>query len=167
MSVTDENLKTAFAGESQANRRYLAFAKQAEEDGFPNIARIFRVAAESETVHALNQIVAMGGVGPTQENLKEAMKGEEYEAAEMYPKFLEDARKEDRTDAIISFTWIKKVEKTHENMYKDAIEHLEKGGDVEVKEYYVCLNCGHPEEGAAPSNCPVCGAPSSMFKKVD
>ena len=167
MSVTDENLKNAFAGESQANRRYIAFAKQAEEEGFQNTARLFRVAAESETVHALNQIVAMGGVGSTHDNLKEAMNGEEYEATEMYPKFLEDARKEDRTDAVMSFTWLKKVEKTHQKMYQDAIDHVEKGEDVEEKEYYVCMNCGHPEEGASPERCPVCGAPNSMFKKVE
>jgi len=167
MSVTNENLKKAFIGESQANRKYIAFANKAEEEGLPNIARVFRVAAKAETVHALNQIDAMGGVNSTRDNLEEAIKGEEYEATDMYPKFLEDARKEDRTDAVMTFTWIKKVEKTHENLYKDAIEHLDKGGDVEEKEYYVCLNCGYPEEGVAPKNCPICGAPSSMFKKVD
>lgn len=167
MSVTDDNLKTAFAGESQANRRYLAFSNQAEEEELPNVARRFRVAAEAETVHALNQIAAMGGVRSTLENLKEAMEGEEYEATEMYPKFLEDARKEDRTEAVMSFTWIRKVEETHKNMYQQAIEQVTKGDDVEEKEYYVCMNCGYPEEGATPERCPVCGAPRDMFKKVD
>ena len=95
------------------------------------------------------------------------MKGEEYEATEMYPKFLEDARREDRTEAVMTFNWIKKVEKEHEKLYESAIESLDKGEDAEEKEYYVCMNCGYPEEGATPKSCPICGAPASMFKKVD
>lgn len=167
MSVTDENLKKAFIGESQANRKYIAFSNKAKEEGFPNIAKIFRVAAKAETIHALNQIDSMGGVKSTRENLEDAIRGEEYEATDMYPKFLEDARKEDRTDAVMTFTWIRKVEKTHEKLYEEAIESLDKGADTPEKEYYVCMNCGYPEEGVAPTSCPICGAPSSLFKKIE
>ncbi len=164
MSKTLENLQAAFAGESQANRRYLAFAKKADEDGYPQVARLFRAAAAAETVHAHNHLRAMDGVGSTAENLEAAISGENHEVVEMYPAMIADAEAEGEKQALASFKWAFEVEKTHEALYRKAKDTLGQGG--ETFDYYVCQVCGHTHEGSAPDKCPVCGAPASRFERI-
>ena len=164
MSKSIENLKEAFAGESQANRRYLAFALQAEKEGLPQIAKLFRASAEGETVHALAHLRAMKGVGSTAENLRTAISGETHEFKEMYPEMIEDARKEGDNAALRSFNFANEVEKVHAAMYEKALQDME--GLAET-EYYVCTVCGFIAEGEAPDSCPVCKATKKAFKKVD
>lgn len=165
MKTTDD-LKAAFAGESQANRRYLAFAKKADEDGFPQIARLFRAAAHAETVHAHNHLKALGEIKSTAENLKEAIQGENYEVVSMYPGFIQDAEAEGEKQALKSFRWAWDVEKVHEALYRKALELLEGGQQAAQADYYVCPFCGYTHEGGAPDKCPVCGAPASKFERI-
>jgi rubrerythrin len=167
MSKSNENLLKAFAGESQANRKYLAFAKKAQEDEKEGVAKLFRVAAEGETVHALNHLRTTGGVKDTAENLKEAISGETYEINEMYPEFLAGAKEEGDKGAERSFDIARKVEMTHKNFFEKALEKLEAGEEVEVQEYYVCSVCGYPATPEAPEVCPVCGAKKEMFREVE
>jgi len=163
--TTIKNLKEAFAGESQANRKYLAFAEKAEEEGYKEVAKLFRAAAAAESVHALNHLRAMGGVSSTRENLQSAIQGETYEFKEMYPNFIEEAKKEGAQDAIVlSMDTANKVERIHAGLYKKALENLGKNKEVD---YYVCQVCGNTFENRVPEKCPICGAPGSMFKKID
>lgn len=164
MSKTEKGLAEAFAGESQANRKYLAFAKKAEEEGYKQVAKLFRAAAEAETVHAHNHLKAMGGIKSTKENLEAAIKGETYEFESMYPPMIADANAEGKEDAKRSFSWANEVEKIHARLYKEALENL--GNNKEV-DYYVCGLCGNTVEGSAPDKCPICGADKQMFKKID
>jgi rubrerythrin len=163
---TTEDLKAAFAGESQANRRYLAFAKKAEEEGRPGLARLFRAAAESETVHALNDLWVLEAVKTSEENIKEAIKGETYEIETMYPGFIEDAKSEGEDKALMVFGGSKKVEEVHQRMLKEALAKVEAGGDAETAEYYICSVCGNVEKGGAPDNCPICNAPKEKFYRL-
>jgi len=164
MSKTEKNLQDAFAGESQANRKYLAFAKKAEEDGFKQIAKLFRAAAEAETVHAINHLRAFDGIKSTKENLGTAIGGETYEFQIMYPQMIEDAKAEGNKRAEITFNYANAVEKIHAELYKKALENL--GNNSEI-DYYVCQICGNTVEGEPPDKCPICGAPKKMFKKVE
>ena len=166
MSNTGENLQTAFAGESQANRKYLFFAEKAEKEGHPQIARLFRAAAEAETVHARNHLKTMGGIGTTKNNLEAASSGEHYEFTKMYPGFIEQAKAENNERAEISFTLANKVEKIHHGLYQKALEDLEAGTQMTDEPYLVCQDCGYTVAGEAPEKCPVCGAPRSKFKHV-
>ncbi|MFO7797143.1 MAG: rubrerythrin family protein [Promethearchaeati archaeon] len=167
MSKTEKDLMEAFSGESQANRKYLAFAEKAEKDGFPQIAKIFKAAAAAETVHAHNHLRALGGIQSTVENVKEAINGEHYEFTKMYPEFLEDAREENNKQAIRTFDYANQVEKVHHELYNKALEAAEKGEDLEEKDMYVCPICGYTVEGEAPDECPVCGAKKKVFKKIE
>lgn len=164
MSKTEKNLQDAFAGESQANRKYLAFAKKAEEDGYKQIAKLFRAAAEAETVHAINHLRAFDGIKSTKENLGTAIGGETYEFQIMYPQMIEDAKAEGNKRAEMTFNYANAVEKIHAELYKKALENLGKNPEVD---YYVCQVCGNTVEGEPPDKCPICGAPKKMFKKVD
>jgi rubrerythrin len=164
MSKTEKNLQDAFAGESQANRKYLAYAKKAEEDGHKQIAKLFRATAEAETVHAMNHLRAIGGIKSTKENLDAAIEGEVYEFQNMYPQMIEDAKGEGNKRAEITFNYANAVEKIHADLYKRALENLGKNPDVD---YYVCQVCGNTVEGEPPDKCPICGAPKKMFKKVE
>jgi rubrerythrin len=164
MSKTLEDLKAAFAGESQANRKYLAFAKKAEQDGYPQVARLFRAAAAAETVHAHAHLRAMDGVKSTLENLEVAISGENYEVVSMYPEFIKDAESEENKRAVASFKNAWEVEKEHEALYRDALATL--GKATEEYDYYVCPVCGHTHPRNAPDKCPVCGAPGSKFERV-
>lgn len=164
MSNTEKNLKEAFAGESQANRKYLAFAKKADEDGFKQIARLFRAAAEAETVHAHNHLRELGGIKSTKENLEEAINGESYEFQKMYPQMIKDAEAEGIKGALRSFKLANEVEKIHAALYKNALQNLGKNPSVD---YYVCQVCGNTVENQPPDECPVCGAKKKMFKKVE
>lgn len=161
---SEKNLQDAFAGESQANRKYLAFAKQADSEGYPQVARLFRAAAEAETVHAHNHLRALGGVKDTKENLKEAIGGETFEFSEMYPPMIEDAKQEGANDALRSFTFANTVEKTHAELYQKAFDTL--GQTSDEFDYYVCSVCGHTVEKGAPDKCCVCGAASSVFVQI-
>jgi rubrerythrin len=166
MTKSTDDLKAAFAGESQANRKYLAFAKKADEDGCPQIARLFRAAAHAETVHALNHFRALGEVKSVAENLAAAIAGEHYEVETMYPEFIKDAQAEDDKKAYKSFHFAYEVEKVHEDLYKQALAALETGKKEEEYEYYVCPVCGYTHARNAPDVCPVCGAPGAKFEKV-
>ncbi len=159
-----DNLKNAFAGESQANRKYLAFAKKAEEEGFKQIAKLFRAAAEAETVHAHNHLRAISGVHNTKENIQDAIGGETYEFTKMYPQMIEEAKKEGNKQALQSFEFANKVEKIHADLYQKALKDLGKNESVD---YYVCKVCGNTVEKEAPDKCPICGASKSMFVKIN
>jgi rubrerythrin len=167
MSSTQENLQEAFAGESQASRRYLFFAEKAESEGHPQIARLFRAAAEAETVHARNHLNAMGGIGSTGDNLKIAIGGENYEFTKMYPGFIEQAKSENNKKAEITFGYANKVEKIHHNLYQKALEVLGAGQKLKAEPYFVCQGCGNTVAGEAPERCPICGAPRKMFRLVE
>lgn len=166
MSKTTECLQAAFAGESQANRKYLAFAHKAEKEGFPGIARLFKAAAEAETVHAHNHLDVLGSVQSTLDNLKHAYEGEHHEFSSMYPEFLAVSKEEKQGAATKSFYWANEVEKVHGGLYQEAIKSLEGGSDLPVKDYYVCCKCGYTIGDKAPDKCPVCAATAESFFKV-
>ena len=165
MSKSEDALKEAFAGESQANRKYLAFAAKADQEGFPQAARLFRAAAEAETVHAHAHLRALKGIKSTKENLQEAIAGETHEFKSMYPAMIETAKNEGNQDAQRSFTFANDVEKIHAGLYQQMFDKLE--GSKESYSYYVCPVCGYTSEKEAPETCPVCGAKGKVFKKVD
>jgi rubrerythrin len=166
MVATIDNLKGAFAGESQANRKYLAFAKKAEADGYPHIAKLFRAAAEAETVHAHNHLRVMGGVKTTAENLETAIEGEGFEFTKMYPEYIAQAEKEGNKAALITFKNANAVEKVHHGLYSDALKTLKAGKDLPAGKIYVCDVCGMTVLGEAPDTCPVCGAKKEHFSQV-
>jgi len=167
MSKTDKNLTLGFEDESQTYMRYHAFARKAQEEGLENIAHLFRAVAEAETIHALNHIDALGGVASTMENLGTASKEEEGDFFTLYPEFIKQAREEDRTEAVMSMTWIQQSEKSHFSLFRHAIDFLKQGNkDIEEETYFLCTNCGYVAVGVAPSNCPVCRAPQAMFREV-
>jgi rubrerythrin len=165
MTKTDENLRTAFAGESQANRRYLAFAFKAEEEGFTQVAKLFKAAAEAETIHALNHLRITGQVKSTLENLGTAVSGETFEFHEMYPGFINTAKQEGRKQATWSFDMANKVEQVHANLYQKAMDAVKNRKQLEKVDYYVCGVCGNTVEGLPPDVCPICGAPREKFYK--
>jgi len=167
MGTTKENLEFAFAGESQASRKYTYFAEKADQEGHRRFARLFKAAADAETVHARNHLKVMKGIGSTAENLKAAIRGEHHEFTEMYPDFIKTAKAEGNKKAADSFDLANKVEKIHHKLYSDAIEELERGKETEAKSFYVCQYCGNTVEGEIPDKCPVCGAPKTMFKLID
>jgi rubrerythrin len=165
MATTENNLKEAFAGESQANRKYLAFAKKAEQEGFSNVARLFRTAAEAEAIHALGHLGAMGGVGATLDNVRTAMAGETYEYTRMYPPMLEQAIA-DNHPARRMFSYALKAEAVHAKLYQMALEALQHGRDLTEVDFYLCPVCGYIEIGKAPDACPICGAKGEKFVKM-
>lgn len=164
MSKTIENLKEAFAGESQANRKYLAFAAKADQEGYPQVARLFRAAAEAETIHAHNHLRALKGIGPTKANLEEAVHGETHEFKNMYPGMIADAQAEGEKEALRSFQFANEVEKVHAQLYEKALKTME---DKKLVDVYVCPVCGYTVEETVPDNCPVCNAKGKTFKKID
>jgi len=167
MSKSLEGLKSAFAGESQANRKYQAFAAAAEKEGYPQIAKLFRAASHAEAVHAAAHLKTMGGIKSTLENLEAAISGENYEITSMYPEFMKYAEEEDEIRALTSFTRAYEVEKVHEVLYKDALDLLKNGdADEEEYDYYVCPVCGFTHARNAPDKCPVCGLNGEKFEKI-
>lgn len=166
MSKTTDDLKAAFAGESQASRKYLSFAKKADEEGQPQIARLFRAASLAETIHAHNHLKALDGIQSTVENLGTAIAGENYEVTVMYPDFLKNAEEEGAKRAIRSFNWALEVEKVHEELYRKALAALEAHEAQVEADYYVCPFCGYTHEGPFEGKCPVCGAPAEKFERV-
>ena len=167
MTKTDDNLQEAFAGESQANRRYLFFASKADTEGYPQIARLFRAAAEAETVHARNHFSAMDGVGSTKANLNAGVIGEHQEFTGMYPRFIEQARVDQYRRAEVTFDWANKVEEIHHDLFQEALKALDSGEKMKDEPVFVCQGCGNTVEGEAPEVCPICGAPKSAFKRVE
>ena len=164
---TRENLQAAFAGESQANRMYLAFAKKADQDGFPHTARLFRAAAAAETVHAHAHFRVLGGVKTTEDNLKAAIAGEAHEFHEMYPAFLAEAEAAGEKGAVLSFRYALAVEKIHHDLYAEALAAFTSGQDTTAGDMWVCAVCGHTIRGTAPERCPVCGAAHEKYTKVE
>jgi rubrerythrin len=162
---TIANLQAAFAGESQANRKYLAFAQQADKEGFPQVAKLFRAAAEAETIHAHNHLRALKGIGSTRDNLLEAIAGETHEFKTMYPAMIADAKAEGETMALRSFVYANGVEKVHAGLYEAALANLEKE-QAEV-DYYICPVCGHTVAGSPPISCVFCGVAGSDFFRVE
>jgi rubrerythrin len=165
MPTTQEDLAIAFAGESQANRKYIAYARAAEKEGYPQIARLFRAAADAETIHALAHFQNMGGVGSTLQNLKDAVAGETYEYTEMYPPMVEQAKKEGhRAKTMLGFA--NEAEKVHARLFAQALEAMQSGKDLSQMEVFLCPVCGDVEFGVPPEKCPICGAPASKFQKI-
>lgn len=164
MASTTDNLQHAFAGESQANRKYLFFAEKAEEEGQKQIARLFRAAAEAETIHAHNHLRALKGIRSTKENLQEAITGETHEFKEMYPGMIAAAKAAGNKEAERTFSFANEVEKVHAQLYQKYLEAMEAKKLVDI---YVCPVCGYTVEEAPPDNCPVCNAKGKTFKKID
>ena len=164
--ATADNLREAFAGESQANRKYLAFARKAEQDGYPHVARLFRAAAQSETAHALAHFRVMGAIKNTDENLQAAIEGEGYEFREMYPEFLKQAEAEGNKPAGFSFRNSLAVEEVHHRLFSRALEAVKSGCDASATRFFVCSVCGSMAEGEAPETCPVCGVPRDRYIEV-
>lgn len=163
MSKTEKNLLEAFTGESQANRKYLAFAKKADDEGFKQAAKLFRAAAEAETIHAHNHLRELKGIKSTKENLGEALDGETHEFKSMYPGMIEEAKAEGAQGALRSFQFANDVEKIHAGLYKKALDSLGSNEDVD---YWVCKVCGNTVENEPPDECPVCKAKKAAFYKV-
>jgi rubrerythrin len=164
---TDENAKNAYAGESQANRKYAVFSEKAAAEGFPVVAKLFRAASEAEAVHAKRLLFILNAVGSTEENLKKAVEGENYEFTTMYPSFVEEAKRERKNEAAIVFTHAMKAEEVHANLYLQALEAVRDGRDIDVEKVYFCPVCGNIELGAPPEKCPICGVPQRMFREVE
>lgn len=164
MTASEKNLWEAFAGESQANRKYLAFAAKAEREGFKQVAKLFRAAAQAETVHAHAHLRALKAINDTAANLKEAIAGETHEFKNMYPAMIAAAREEGHKAAEMSFSYANEVEKIHADLYRKALEKMEK---LEETDYHVCSVCGYTCEGDAPEKCPVCKANQRAFEKVE
>jgi len=165
MPDTQSNLKEAFAGESQANRKYLAFAKKAEQEGFATVARLFRAAAEAETIHANGHLNAMKGVGSTADNLQAAVEGETYEYTTMYPPMLKQAQA-DNHPAKRMFEYALQAEAIHAKLYAMALEAVKSGKDLAATAFYLCPICGHIELGQPPVSCPICGCKGEKFTKM-
>jgi rubrerythrin len=164
MATTLENLKEAFAGESQAFQKYTAFAKKAEQDGFPNIARLFRLTAQAEKIHAEGHLKSMDGVGSTVDNLKAAIDGETYESTHMYPPMVKQAER-DGHKAKRMFGYAVEAEADHARLYSQAMDAAKGGKDLAVTDFYLCPVCGYIEFGKAPGECPVCGTLGTKFVK--
>ena len=161
-----DDLWAAFAGESQANRKYLAYAKKADREGYAGVAKLFRAVAAAETVHAHNHFRALGEIKSTAENLEAAIGGEHYEVTEMYPEFIADAKADEHKGALRSFDWAMQVEKIHEKLYEAARENL--GKSDEAVDYWVCSTCGHTHVGSEPpEKCPICGAKGSSYMHIE
>jgi len=165
MGKTIENLKTAFAGESQANRRYLAFAQKADEEGSTQAAKLFRAAAEAETIHALNHLRIIGEIKATIDNLDTAVSGETFEFKKMYPEYISTAKQEGNKQAAWSFDVASRVEQVHANLFQKAIDALKSKKELVKVDYYVCSVCGNTFEGTPPDKCPICGTPKAKFFK--
>ena len=165
MTSTQDNLKEAFAGESQANQKYRAFAKKAEQDGFANIAKLFRTAAEAERIHAEGHLKSLDGIGSTTENLKAAISGETYETKEMYPPMLTLAQTEDHK-AKRMFGYAVEAEAVHAKLYQLALEAVQQGKDLTEVDFYLCPVCGYIEFGKPTNPCPICGTKPDKFFQV-
>jgi rubrerythrin len=165
MGTTPDHLAEAFAGESQANQKYRSFAEQAEKDGFPNVARLFRTTAEAERLHAAGHLRAMSGVGATAANLQAAIEGETHEYTTMYPPMLAQAEA-DSHPAKRMFGYAVKAEAVHAELYQQALAAVQAGKDLDASAIYLCPICGHIEFGKAPDSCPICSTRGDRYVQV-
>lgn len=163
---TEDNLKSAYAGESQANRKYASFSDQAESEGFRNVAKLYRAASEAEAIHARRLLKVMGGIGVTSENLKKSVEGETYEFKSMYPDFIRVAEGEKKTEAVTAFTYAMKAEEVHAGFYKSALDAIQSKRDLNVNKIYVCTICGNIVFNEPPEKCPICSAFKKKFQEV-
>lgn len=163
--MTKDNLKSAFSGESQAHMKYLIFADKAEEEGFKNIARLFRAIAYAERVHATNHLNALNGSNLTIDNLDIAIEGENYEVQEMYPAYKAVAELQDEKKAVKSMHYALEAEKIHSALYSEAKDSVKGGSDLDLGEIHICPVCGHTVVGKAPDRCPICGIQGDKFKR--
>lgn len=164
--ATQENVKAAFAGESQANRKYLAFSEKAADEGYKNIATLFKAASEAEGIHSKKLLKVLGAMGPTQNNLKESIAGETHEFTTMYPEFVKVAESEKKTDAVLAFTYAMKAEQVHAKLYEKALSLLQSGNDMGREKVYLCPVCGNIELGKPPEKCPICGVFGKQFREI-
>ena len=165
--ATKENAMEAYAGESQANRKYTAFAEKAQEDGFPNVSKIFKAAAEAEAIHAKRLLKVLGAIGKTEDNLKASFEGETHEYTAMYPGFVTTAEAEKQTEAVIAFTNAMKAEEVHAGHYKEALKMVSSGKDMSSRKVLLCPVCGNIFLGEAPERCPICSAFRKVFKEIE
>lgn len=161
---TQENLKESFTGESQANKKYIAFSEKAKKEGYEKVGRLFEAISEAEAIHALKHLNVMGGIKSTLENLKSAVEGEKFEYTEMYPKFIEEAEKEGAKEARFSFHFANEAEKAHGKLFEKALKALEESADFPANAFALCPICGYVAENEAPVRCPICNTPADKFK---
>ena len=164
---TKDNAETAFAGESQANRKYSSFSEKAAAEGYPNVAKLFKAASEAEAVHAKRLLFVLQGVGSTEENLKGSVAGETEEYEKMYPSFLKMAEEENNTEAKTVFTHAMKAEEVHAGKYEAALKAVSEGADLSIKKVFLCPVCGNIEFDEVPAQCPICSVPARMFKEIE
>lgn len=164
--ATIENAKEALAGESQANRKYLAFSEKAAEEGFKSIAVLFKAASEAEAIHAKKLLKVLAAIDSTENNLEASIKGETHEYTTMYPEFVKTAEAEKRTDAMLAFTYAMKAEEVHAGLYKKALAALKAGHDIGREKIYLCPVCGNVEIGVVPAKCPICGVFAKQFREI-
>lgn len=164
--ATQENAMKAFVGESQANRKYQAFAEKAESEGYKNIARLFKAASEAEAIHAKKLLKTLGSIVSTKENLEKAVAGETHEYTEMYPQFVREAEAEKKSDALLAFTYAMKAEEVHAGLYKEALKSLNAGQDMSNRTVWFCPVCGNVFLGQPPDKCPICNVFKKMFKEI-
>lgn len=164
--ATQDDAMAAYAGESQANRKYQAFSEKAAQDGFPNVARLFLAASEAEAIHAKRLLKVLGSIGSTEENLKVSVSGETHEFTEMYPAFIKDAEAEKKSEAALAFTYAMKAEEVHAGLYKDALKAVSSKKDITAKKIFLCPVCGNIWHGDPPDQCPICKAFKKVFREI-
>ncbi|HSA38064.1 MAG TPA: ferritin family protein [Methanoregula sp.] len=164
--ATIENAKEALAGESQANRKYLAFSEKAAEEGFKNVATLFKAASEAEAIHAKKLLKVLAVIGSTEKNLEGSIDGETHEFTSMYPEFIKTAEAEKRTDAVLAFTHAMKAEEVHAALYKKAQAAIKAGSDLGREKVFLCPICGNIEIGKVPDKCPICGVFGKQFREI-
>ncbi len=164
--TTQKNAMDAFAGESQANRKYLAFSEKAAAEGFTNIATLYKAASEAEAIHAAKLLKVLGAVNVTEKNLEGSIEGETHEYTSMYPGFIREAEVEKKSDAVLAFSQAMKAEEVHAGLYKKALAALKAGHDLEREKIFLCPVCGNIEIGKAPDKCPICGVFGKQFREI-
>ena len=165
--ATKENVMEAFAGESQANRKYSAFAEKAKDEGFTNVAKLFTAASEAEAIHAKRLLKVLGSIGKTEDNLKGSVAGETHEYTEMYPGFVKEGDAEKQSDAVLAFTYAMKAEEVHANLYKEALKAISGGHDLSGQKVLLCPICGNIFRGEPPERCPICSAFKKVFREIE
>ena len=163
---TTENAKEALAGESQANRKYLAFSEKAAEEGFRNVAVLFKAASEAEAIHAKKLLKVLSTIGSTEKNLEASILGETHEFTTMYPEFVKGAEVEKRTDALLAFTHAMKAEEVHAGLYQKALAAIKAGKDIGREKVFLCPVCGNIEVGRVPDKCPICAVFGKQFREI-
>jgi rubrerythrin len=164
--TTQDNAMAAYAGESQANRKYSAFSEKADDEGFRNIATLYKAASEAEAIHAKKLLKALAAIGKTEKNLEESIAGETHEYTTMYPEFIKAAESEGKTDAVLAFTYAMKAEEVHANLYKKALAAVKAGTDLGREKIFLCPVCGNIEIGRLPDKCPICLVFAKQFREI-